>query len=433
MTQYRSAFCSVGWPLHPGRSGGEIRDFHLLRHLLTLSRVEFFALNGFNADGRVDALRPFVDALHTPETVTPPPPVADDPEAAFSLGAWIRAHLRRRNLPFWGARYAWDTEAQRPNLRLLRPLLEETLARLDPDFFFVSPQTNPVALFVEMRTKARRIMASYDVEAVRLERFVQSSHGLRKLALGLEARRAARFERENLAYFDGVIAVSALDRAVFVERYGLAPERVLVIENGVDPEYFAFQDRPSRTGAGDDLHVVFVGALSYLPNEQAAWRLIDRVMPMVRRVRPQARLSLVGQGASEALRARHDGRSTIVTGTVPDVRPYLAGADVACMPLASGSGTKYKVLEALSAGLPVVCTPLATEGLPLESGRHLLVEETDEGLAGAILRVMDDPALARRLAEEGRREVEARHSWDANLPRLGGWLEQLRSMPRRAS
>ena len=87
LRRYRSVFCSVGWPLHPGRSGGEIRDFHLLRHLLTLSRVEFFALNGFHADGRADALRPLVDALHTPESVTPPPPVADDPEAAFSLGA----------------------------------------------------------------------------------------------------------------------------------------------------------------------------------------------------------------------------------------------------------------------------------------------------------------------------------------------------------
>ena len=418
----------MGWPLHPGRSGGEIRDFHLLRHLLTLSRVEFFALHGFHADGRADALRPRVDALHTPDTVTPPPPIAGDPEAAFSLGAWIRAHLRRRNLPFWGARYAWDTEAQRPNLRLLRAPLEEALARLDPDFFFVSPQTNPAALFVDARrSRARRIMASYDVEAVRLARFVRSERGLRRLALSLEARRAARFERENLAQFDGIIAVSELDRAAFVERYRFPPERVLVIENGVDPGYFAFHER-SRD---DDGHVVFVGALSYLANEQAAWRLVRRIMPIVRRARPRARLSLVGQGTPEALRAEHDGRTTVVTGTVPDVRPYLAAATVACVPLIAGSGTKYKVLEALSAGLPVVCTPLATEGLPLESGRHLLVEETDEGLAGAILRVLDDPALARRLAEEGRREVEARHSWDANLPRLGGWLEQLRSMPRR--
>ena len=134
--------------------------------------------------------------------------------------------------------------------------MEEALARLDPDFFFVSPQTNPAALFVDARTQARRIMASYDVEAVRLARFVRSERGLRRLAFTLEARRAARFERENLAQFDGIIAVSELDRAAFVERYRFPPERVLVIENGVDPGYFAFHERTRD----EDGHVVFVGA-----------------------------------------------------------------------------------------------------------------------------------------------------------------------------
>jgi glycosyltransferase involved in cell wall biosynthesis len=411
----------VLWPLHPGRFGGEIRDFHLLRRLLRLSEVEFFSLNPFHADGRTDILRPHLRALHTPETLA-------ETDATRDARAAAETERQPRGFPWWGPRYARDAEGLRPMIARFRRAILDAIERLDPDFFFVSPQTNPALLVVDgAKPRLRRIMASYDVEAIRLSRFAQSQHGLRRLASLLEARRGARFERDNLQHFDGVIAVSDLDRDHYVGMYGLPPERVLVLENGADPDFFDFRARPHH----DDGHVVFVGALSYLPNEQAAWRLMDRIMPTVRLSHPRARLSLVGQGPSAGLRARHDGHMTIVPGMVPDVRPYLAAASVACIPLTSGSGTKYKIIEALSAGVPVVCTPMALEGLHFEPGRHLLVESTDAGLAGAVVRVLSDGALANRLAAAGRQAVESRYSWDAILPRLDGWLDQVRAMPRR--
>jgi glycosyltransferase involved in cell wall biosynthesis len=154
-------------------------------------------------------------------------------------------------------------------------------------------------------------------------------------------------------------------------------------------------------------------------------------MPLVRRTHPETRLHLVGQSPSPALLAQSDGKSTVVTGTVDDVRPYLARASAVCVPLIAGSGTKYKLLEALSAGAPVVCSPLAVEGLELADEQHLLVAESDEGLATALRRLIDDPPLARRLAAEGRRMVETRYAWDANLPRLDGWLDQMAALPKR--
>jgi len=244
-----------------------------------------------------------------------------------------------------------------------------------------------------------------------------------------EAARAAAFERAHLRHFDGVIAVSELDRRAFVEGYGVPPERVLVVENGVDTDYFGFQKR-SPSAPPD---VVFVGALGYQSNAEAAWRLVRDIMPLVRKARPEARLSIVGQGPSEQLRSRHDGRLTLVTGAVGDVRPYLARATVACLPLLSGSGTKYKVLEALSAGVPVVCSPLAAEGLAVEHGRHLVVAETDRDIADAVMRLMGDPGHARGLAEAGRRLVVERYAWDVNLPRLDPWLREIAAVPRGRS
>jgi glycosyltransferase involved in cell wall biosynthesis len=164
---------------------------------------------------------------------------------------------------------------------------------------------------------------------------------------------------------------------------------------GRDPANFAFRE---RDGGGPE--VVFVGALSYPPNAQAAHRLATSILPLLRRSVPACRLLLVGQGPDASLRALDDGRTTIVTGDVDDVRPFLGRASAACIPLVSGSGTKYKLLEALSAGVPVACSPLAVEGLEVEHGRHLLVADTDHAMAAALERLLGEP-LARTLAAEG--------------------------------
>jgi glycosyltransferase involved in cell wall biosynthesis len=429
-TRYRSIFCSFIWPRHPGHSGGEIRDFHLLRRLLTQSEVEAFALHHTRSDRQQDPLATRVRALHTPETIrTSRPDLLQTHAFPRTLKDWLSRRLRRVGLPVFGPRYHLDVELQTVNASSFSvKALQASLERDPPDFLFVSPQLNPVALLLRHRDlPTRLVMASYDVEAVRIQRLASAAGGIPRIAQRLEARRAARFERDNLVHYDGIIAVSELDKDHFAERYAFPRERILVIENGVDPEYFAFTERP----AGQAPHVVYVGSLGYLPNEQAAWRLLRRIMPLVRRSHPDARLSIVGQQPGRALSAQADGRTTIVAGRVADVRPYLAEASLGCVPLLAGSGTKYKVLEALSAGVPLVCSPVAVEGLDLRRDEHLLIGESDAEIAAAIVRLLRDPELAADLARRGRKRVEEHYSWEANLPRLDGWLPILAQLPRR--
>jgi glycosyltransferase involved in cell wall biosynthesis len=429
-TRYRSIFCSFIFPRHPGHSGGEIRDFHLLRHLLKLSDVEVFTLHHGVPQGQEDPLAAQVRALHTPETIRATRPDLLQGEA-FRKTAKDRVlrQLRRMHLPVLGPRYHLDIDPHMLNaagfvIKSLQAALDESPS----DFLFVSPQLNPVALLLRhQHLPTRLVMASFDVEAVRIERLASAVGGIARIAQELEARRAIRFERDNLAHYDGIIAVSELDKEHFAHRYSYPRERILVIENGVDPDDFAFTPRR----ANQTPHVLYVGSLAYWPNEQAAWRLIRRIMPLVRRRRPETRLSIVGQQPTSSLSAQSDGRTTLVAGRVADVRPFLADASLACVPLEAGSGTKYKVLEALSAGVPVVCSPVAVEGLDLRPGEHLLVGESDEEIAAAILRLLDDPALASSLARAGRAQVEKRYAWEANLPRLDDWLPALARLPRR--
>jgi glycosyltransferase involved in cell wall biosynthesis len=426
--RYRSLFCSYHWPRYPGHSGGEIRDFHLLRQLLSISSVVFFAADAPVPDGRQDPLARFLKALYTPNSIRASRPDLIHPEAFNnSLRRRVVSRLTRMGVPLIGPRYHRDAAHKFPLMQAYCLAgIQEALAREAPDFLFVSPQTNPIALLLSnANTATRLILASYDVEAVRMRRIAASYRGLKRAALDLETIRATHFEHDNIALYDGVIAVSETDKQIFMRDYGLADERVLVIENGVDPHYFAFSERqPSERP-----HIVFVGSLSYTPNSQAAWRLLKQVMPLVWEHYPEAALWIVGQGADPALLAHNDRRRIFVTGKVDDVRPYLAAASVACVPLISGSGTKYKVLEALSAGVPMVCTGLAAEGLALEAGRHYLPGESDKDLAAAIMRMIADPALAATLARQGRELIERSYSWDANLARLDTWLEFLTSLP----
>ncbi len=428
---YRSSFCSFAWPMYPGHSGGEIRDFHLLRHLLSFSRVTYYSLTAVPEDGREDCLARHAEAVHTSATVRAARPHLCGPEAPdFPLRRRVLDRLRQEGWPVLGPRYHRDGTQKVPHLQAaLAPALQADLDQEAPDFLFVGPQVNPAAMLLRrLAPRTRLVMASYDVEAVRVARLAAAHRGwLGRLAGRLEASRASCFERDNLARFDGVLAVSDLDKALFVEHYGFPPERVLVVPNGVDLDYFAFAPRPAAAKA-----VLFTASLCYPPNHQAALRLVDRIMPLVRRRHPDAGAWIVGQYPPADLAAKHDGARVVVTGKVGDVRPYLASAAVTCVPLLAGSGTKYKVLEALSAGTPVVCSPLGVEGLELTDGQHLLVGRTDAELAEAVGRVLSSPALAGGLAARGREEVERLYSWDVCMAGLRPWLGALAAMPRRS-
>ena len=425
--RYRSIFCSYFWPRHPGHSGGEIRDFHILRHLLRFSTVDFFSLHDHLPDERQDWLLEYVNFLHTPNVAQHD--MVDETALHRTFKAKVLSYLREKNYPVLGPRYHYDAAIR---FRLIAAyslaFLNQRIALDPPDFLFVSPQSNPVAMMLNIpEADTRLIMGSYDVEAVRMRRFAASKGGLAKAGRLLDARRAKRFEKENLRFYDGIIAVSDVDKDIFVKEYGFPSERVLVIDNGVDPDYFDFNERQTK----ERPEIVYIGALSYLPNQQAAWRLIRGIMPILWESYPDARLWIVGQQPGAKLKAQSDGERIVVTGRVEDVRPYLSGASAGCVPLSAGSGTKYKVLEALSAGMPLVCTPLAIEGLELEDRKHLLLGNDDKELASALTRLLEQPDLVKEISRQGNEWVQQRYSWDAILPRMDGWLDALKAMPLR--
>ena len=170
--------------------------------------------------------------------------------------------------------------------------------------------------------------------------------------------------------------------------------------------------------------VLFVGNYRHDPNRDAARRLLQDIWPHVRNRRPDAVLVLVGESPPEALAAAA-GSDVEVHGSVPAVEPYLARATVSVAPLREGGGMRVKVLEAMAAGKAVVASPLAVEGLSVADGRELLVASTDDEFGAAIVRVLDDTGLRRRLASAARAWAVANAGPDRAAAAFGSLYRRL--------
>lgn len=186
--------------------------------------------------------------------------------------------------------------------------------------------------------------------------------------------------------------------------------------NGVDVEYFRPGDNQREAASA-----VFMGDYKYFPNTDAVLYFVAEIMPRIRAQRPDFTLTLIGKDPTPELVALgNDPQSGVhVAGLVDDTRPYLTHATLFVCPLRSGSGTRFKLLEALACGCPVVTTSLGCEGLGPTDGRHMLLADTPEKFAETVLKLVEQPADAARIGRHGRKWVAERHAWSRSAALVG--------------
>jgi glycosyltransferase involved in cell wall biosynthesis len=240
-------------------------------------------------------------------------------------------------------------------------------------------------------------------------------------------RKLKRYETLVMRQCDAVVAVAEADRGTLL---GLVPEAMIgVVPNGVDATYFSAAAMASdRVGAlsFSTPTLVFSGTLDFRPNVDALTWFVGEVLPRLRLRRPDVRLLAVGKRPAPALRRLADEGALLLTGEVADVRPYLAGAAVYIVPMRIGGGVRLKLLEALALELPVVSTSMGAEGLAgLSAGEHCLIADDTAGFAEATLRLLDDPALGRRLGAAGRELVRQRYDWSVVVPQLEALYQKI--------
>lgn len=381
---------------HPPLSGGAAHIAQAVRQLAAHYRVSLAALADAPRDvdwGPLSASCEHVEAFArspAPRSLWPLPAVRGDYSAA----------LVRRLAGVWRQRPPDIVQLEFTNMLQYAPLARRTGALV------VATATN-VAFFVQ----ARRARAERG-PARRARRWA----GFAALWL---------YELRTLGQCHLVVVHNPADERAL--RRWLPRTAVAYVPTGVDLAHWPARVDPR---AGDA--VLFVGNYQHPPNVEGAQWLAREVWPRVRAARPQARLTLAGRGPTPAIQAlANDGIA--VPGAVDDLRALYAGASVAVAPIFWGSGVRIKLLEALACGLPVVTTPLAAEGIPLQAGESALFAAAPDAFAAAIVRLLDDSRLRARIGAAGRAVVEQHYDWRLVGRRLAGLYEGLRAGMKRGA
>ncbi|BAV64064.1 TIGR03087 family PEP-CTERM/XrtA system glycosyltransferase [Sphingobium cloacae] len=230
-----------------------------------------------------------------------------------------------------------------------------------------------------------------------------------------EGRVLLDFEKRTAARADVCAFVSEAEAALFRQASGQGRDKVVAIENGVALDFFDPSTDFPAVEKGEGPLLVFTGQMDYRPNVEAVESFARESLPAIRAVHPDARFAIVGRNPSKSVQALAALAGVIVTGGVPDVRGWLAAADVVVAPLRIARGIQNKVLEAMAMARPVVASPQAAEGIDAQDETHFLIAADPAGEAARIIALLADPARAARLAQAARARMEQRYRWSATL------------------
>jgi glycosyltransferase involved in cell wall biosynthesis len=402
--------------LHPVDKGGKIRSYYMLKELKRDHQITYLTLDDGSAaaDARERAEEYCHELVCIPHRTTP----------KFSAGFY--AELARNlvsPLPYFMQKY----KSAEMREAIVDRIGKNRKGR--PDVLvcdFLVPSINVPDLPADLLLPS--VLFQHNVEAMIWKRHYEvQTNPVRKAYLRNQWHKAREYEATECRRYDRVVAVSPDDRLMMEKQYGLTA--VDDIPTGVDTEYF----RPSGNLSLEPNHLVFTGSMDWLPNEDAIRYFTAEIMPLIRKSIPEVKLTVVGRNPFPGLieLGKRDP-SIIVTGRVDDVRPYIERAAAYVIPLRIGGGTRLKVYEAMAMERPLISTSVGAEGLPLTDGQELLLADTPEDFAAAVVRVLQDRSLAMSLGTRAAATVRERFGWDRVARRFAEICQQAAPLRKKS-
>ncbi|MCJ2177661.1 TIGR03087 family PEP-CTERM/XrtA system glycosyltransferase [Novosphingobium album (ex Hu et al. 2023)] len=386
-------------PFPPDR-GDKIRSHHVLKALARLAPVHVATFADDEQDHRFEA-------------------------DLAALSASYRLVRRRKRLPVAGLEALATGKplsiAAFHDSRLER-YVRNVLAQRDISVIYIF--SGQMAQYVPNGYRGRVVADLVDVDSAKFEAYATKSHGIRSWMERREGYLLQAEEARIAGASDVTLLISKAEAALLHARLSDPAARVCAMGNGMDSVWFdpaLVTPEPRMTACGAP-RLIFTGQMDYAPNIEAVMRAIDRIMPLVREACPQASLHVVGRNPPAVLQARGGRDGIEVWGRVEDVRPWLAAADIALVPLEIARGVQNKVLEAMAMALPVVLSPGSATGIDAQDGRDFAIAQSDAELAGAVVALAHDPARARAMGMAAREWIVGHAAWDAALAQLPGYL-----------
>lgn len=256
------------------------------------------------------------------------------------------------------------------------------------------------------------------VQTLSLERLAAVNRGLKRLLWKLRCQRALAYHRQIAPFYDLCLVNSQEDLDDLADK---SPgwRRLEFFPNGLDLEEY-----PLDLARPDKNSLIYPGSVTYEPNRDAVAYMIEQILPRVQEHVPYAKLIVTGAIPTDC--SVPQGPGVTYTGRVPDVRPVIASARACVVPLRSGAGgTRFKVLEAMALGTPIISTTIGAEGVAWTDDKNISIADTPEAFAKSAIRVLCEDAFRARLSQFGRQLIEERYNWNVLGQELSAILLQL--------
>ena len=281
--------------------------------------------------------------------------------------------------------------------------------------------SGPMAQYLGVPGLARRVVDFCDVDSAKWTQYAGEHRWPMSWLYRREGERLLDFERTAAADCDASLFVTEAEANLF---RAAAPElstRVGVMQNGVDADFFAPANAGESPYPPGGPVIVFSGAMDYWPNVDAVTWFAAELLPRIRQAVPEVRFCIVGMNPAPAVQALA-GEGVTVTGTVPDVRPYIAHADVVVAPLRIARGIQNKVLEAMAMARPVVVSADSATGLAARPGQDFEIAHDGDDTVRHVVTLLADPARRSEMGTAARSCVVDYYSWQAHLAQLDSLL-----------
>lgn len=367
---------------YPPNDGGRIGYYNPLKYLSRRHEMVLASIVSPGQESDVAALRPFCAEVVTYE----PSPAERRRSLVRAVAGSPPGTAGRYFHPGFGA------------------VLAETVRKHRPDI--VEFQHLNTAAYLPYGSGPVPILREHNIEYKVWDRYVEHmSAGPRRWALGAVARRVRQYEAAAAPRFARCVCVSEADESFLRE---VAPEaRVTTIPSGVDAEYFTADE-----SAEQPYSMVLTGSFVWKPKQHNLRRLVSEIFPRIRAAEPRATLAVVGKGVPPELRALAEANGVVVTGMVPDVRPYVRTASLVLNYLEAGGGIALKVLEAFAMRKAVLSNGLGIEGIP-GAEAHCAVADDVEQFARTAADLLANAGKRRALAESAYGFVRRDYAWDS--------------------
>jgi polysaccharide biosynthesis protein PslH len=386
--------------LIPPDTGGKIRSYNILKELARNHSVTFFSFYAAHDNDTHPSLKDtFERVVCMPLDLPSPKSLAESRDYGIRLFS---------SQPYGITKYC------RPQVRRsLRDLLKrEKYDVILCDFM-------AAAGVIPWRDPTPKVLFTHNVEATIWRRHYEiAKNPVWKAISWLEWKKMQAAELRYLRLADRVLTVSDTDRDAFSPSVGM--EKLTVIPTGVDVDYF--QPMPTQETANS---LVFTGSMDWLPNEDAILYFADAILPLIKQQCPDVTLKVVGRSPSRKLQAAVEADKRIrLTGWVEDIRPFVARGSVCIVPLRIGGGTRLKIFEAMAMGKAVVSTTIGAEGLAVDNGRNILLADSPQDFADAVVSLFRDSHRRQQLGNDARKLVQENYSWNTVAKGFASTLQE---------